>query len=179
VATWICLLRAVNVAGHNKVPMPALRKALEADGFLDVRTYVQSGNILLRSSHSNGQQVADRMTWLVEKEFGVDTPVVVRTSPELARAVSCNPFPDAARERPNLLHVVFLAGTPDGQSVAALHDHELARGSCRVDGDLLYVDYRNGVANSRLTPPFFARLLGVDGTARNWRTVVALEEMAR
>lgn len=178
-ATWVCLLRAVNIGAHNKVPMPALRKALEVDGFFDVRTHLQSGNVVLRSSHSNGQQVANRVTMLVQEEFGVDAPVVVRTPAELARAVTHNPFPEAGRERPNLLHVVFLAGTPDAQSVAALSGHQLARDSCRVDGDHLYVDYRNGVHNSRLTAPFLARLLGVDGTARNWRTVVALEELAR
>jgi uncharacterized protein (DUF1697 family) len=159
--------------------MPALRKALEADGFEDVRTHLQSGNLVLRSSLPGHEQVADRVTGLLEKEFSMDVPVVVRAPPELTRVASRNPFPVAARERPNLLHVFFLAGTPDAADVVSLSDHELARGSCQVDGNHLYVDYRNGVHNSRLTAQFFTRVLHVDGTARNWRTVVALEELAR
>jgi uncharacterized protein (DUF1697 family) len=115
---------------------------------------------------------------LLRKELGVDAPVVVRAPSELTRVTSRNPFPEAARDRPNLLHVYFLAGTPDPADVLALSDHELARDSCQVDGNHLYVDYRNGVHNSRLTAQFFTRLLHVDGTARNWRTVVALEELA-
>jgi uncharacterized protein (DUF1697 family) len=159
--------------------MPALRKALEADGFEDVRTHLQSGNLVLRSSLPRPEQVADRVTGLLEREFSVNAPVVVRAPRELTRVASRNPFPEAVRDRPNLLHVFFLAGTPGAADVVALGDHELARDSCRVDGSHLYVDYRNGVHNSRLTAQFFTRLLHVDGTARNWRTVVALEELAR
>jgi uncharacterized protein (DUF1697 family) len=179
VPRWVCLLWAVNVGAHHRVSMPALRKALEADGFEDVRTYLQSGNLVLHSSLPRHEQVADRVAGLLEKEFGVDAPVVVRAPPELALVASRNPFPEAARDRPNLLHVYFLAGTPAAADVAALSDHELARDSCQVDGNHLYVDYQDGVHNSRLTAQFFARLLHVDGTARNWRTVVALEGLAR
>lgn len=177
--TWVCLLRAVNLGAHNKVPMPALRKALVAEGFEDVRTYVQSGNIVARSPLSSPGQVAGRVTRLVSEEFGVDAPVVVRTLSELDRVVDRNPFPEAARERPKGLHVVFLDGTPDPVRVAELHDHELARGLCLVDADHLYVDYRDGVHTSRLTAQLFARVLQVEGTARNWRTVMALQELAR
>ena len=159
--------------------MPSLRKALAADGFDDVRTYVQSGNIVFRSTLSRPGQVADRVTRLVSEEFGVNAPVVVRNLSELDRVIDRNPFPEAARERPKGLHVVFLAGTPDAAKVADLHVHELARGLCLVDGDHLYVDYRDGVHTSKLTAQFFARVLGVEGTARNWRTVTALQELAR
>lgn len=177
--TWVCLLRAVNLGPHNKVPMPALRKALSADGFDDVRTYVQSGNIVARSALSSPLEVAGRVTRLVSEEFGVKAPVVVRTLPELDRVIDRNPFPEAARERPRGLHVVFLAGTPDAARAAGLHDHELARGLCLVDGDHLYVDYRDGVHTSKLTAQFLARVLQVEGTARNWRTVMALQELAQ
>lgn len=159
--------------------MPVLRKALSAGGFDDVRTYLQSGNLVLRSTLSSAPQVASKVTRLVSEEFGIDTPVIVRSRPDLTRALERNPFPEAALERPNLLHVVFLSGTPDRGKVADLHGHDLARDSCLVDGDHLYVDYRQGVHGSKLTPPFLARVLGVGGTARNWRTVMALEELAR
>ncbi|MGH9114440.1 MAG: DUF1697 domain-containing protein [Acidimicrobiales bacterium] len=177
--TWVALLRAVNLGAHNRVPMPALRKALEASGFEDVRTYVQSGNVVARSSDRTPGQVADRIATLVREEFGVDSPVVVRTAAGLATLVDRNPFPGAALERPKLLHVVFLAASPAADCVDTLHGDEAAREVCRVDGNHLYVDYRDGVHGSKLTPQFFARVLQVDGTARNWRTVLALQEMLR
>ncbi|MGH9292130.1 MAG: DUF1697 domain-containing protein [Acidimicrobiales bacterium] len=177
--TWIGLLRAVNLGSHNKVPMPALRKAMEAAGFAEVRTYVQSGNVVATSARLTRDEVAERISVLVKEEFGVGSPVVVRTPSELDLVVKANPFPGAASERPRMLHVVFLAGVPDVAGVKALAGHELAKDACLVDGDHLYVDYGEGVHSSRLTPQFLSRVLSVEGTARNWRTVLALQEMAR
>ncbi|MGH9303692.1 MAG: DUF1697 domain-containing protein [Acidimicrobiales bacterium] len=177
--TWVCLLRAVNVGSHNKVPMAALRKAMEAAGFEEVRTYLQSGNLVARSAFGDPFEVGEDVARLVRSELGVDTPVIVRGASELAGVVEKNPFIEAARDRPRFLHVVFLAGTPQADRVALLHGHDLSSGSCLVDGDHLYVDYQQGVHASKLTPQFLSRLLQVDGTARNWRTVLALDEMAR
>ncbi len=109
----------------------------------------------------------------------MDSPVVVRTPSQLDLVVKANPFPEAASERPRMLHVVFLAGVPDVAGVKALAGHELAKDVCRVDGDHLYVDYGEGVHGSRLTPQFLSRVLSVEGTARNWRTVLALRELTR
>lgn len=176
--TWIALLRAINVGGRNMVSMPALREALAADGFGDVRTYVQSGNIVVRSPQRSAASVGKRMGALLEHEYGLTVPVIVRSPGELASVIDANPFPAAAAERPKLLNVTFLAGDPDADGVAAIHEDALTRDVCRVDGRHLYVDYVDGVHGSKLTPTYFSRRLGVDGTARNWRTVLALAELA-
>lgn len=175
--TWVSLLRAVNLGPRNKVSMPRLREALEASGFEAVQTYVQSGNIVARSVHRSKGAVAAEIGGLVEREFGFHTPVVVRTKDDLSRVVAENPFSDASRERPRSFHVVFLDAAPAADRVAALHG--LVGGVCRVESDHLYVDYQDGVHGSKLTPAFFSRQLGVEGTARNWQTVLALEEIAR
>jgi uncharacterized protein (DUF1697 family) len=178
VTTWIALLRAVNLGARNKVSMPRLREALAAAGFDDVRTYVQSGNIVARTSRRSAAAVETRIASLIRDEFGLTVPVVARTPAQLAAVIEANPFPAAAAERPKLLHVTFLAGDPDPDGVAGLHGDELTREVCRVVGRQLYVDYADGVHGSRLTSAYFARRLGVDGTARNWRTVLALAELA-
>jgi uncharacterized protein (DUF1697 family) len=176
--TWVALLRAINVGGRNKVPMPALRTALEASGFSEIRTYVQSGNVVADSPHRRREEVAEEIHSLVRQEFGVDTPVVVRRGDDLERVVSSNPFPAAAAQRPRLLHVVFLAAAPQVDRATALEQHELTAEVCRLEGEHLYVDYRDGVHGSKLTPDLLARLVGVGGTARNWQTVLALMELA-
>ena len=176
--TWVALLRAINLGSRNKVAMPALRQALGDAGFTDVRTYVQSGNVIASSPHRSPAKVAETITALVKEEFGLDVPVVVRTADQLHHVVTANPFPDAARERPRLLHVSFLIAEPDPGRVTALHSDESMSEVCRVDGDHLYIDYRDGVQGSRLTSAYFARRLGVDGTARNWRTVTTLAQLA-
>jgi uncharacterized protein (DUF1697 family) len=177
-ATWIALLRAVNLGARNKVSMPRLRELLDADGFGEVRTYVQSGNIVLRAPQRSAARVSERIGALIEREFDLSVPVVVRTPAELTRVIESNPFPEAAAERPKLLHVSFLAGDPDPAGVAAVHADDLTREVCRVERRELYVDYATGVHGSKLTPAYFSRRLGVEGTARNWRTVLAVAELA-
>jgi uncharacterized protein (DUF1697 family) len=115
-----------------------------------VRTYVQSGNVVASSEHSSPAEVADEMSALVKAEFGLDVPTTVRTAEQLDQVIAANPYPQAARERPKLLHVSFLLAEPDPERVAAVHDNELTKDVCRV----------------------------VDGTARNWRTVTTLAQMA-
>lgn len=176
--TWIALLRAVNVGGRNMVSMPRLREVLAADGFGDVRTYVQSGNVVARSAQRSAAAVEKRIGAVIEREFGLTVPVVVRSPAELAAAIEANPFPEAAVQRPKLLHVTFLAGDPDAAGVASIHRDDLTREVCRVEGRQLYLDYVDGVHGSKLTPAYFARRLGVEGTARNWRTALAVAELA-
>lgn len=177
--TWVSLLRGINLGSHNKVPMPALRKALEAAGFDAVRTYVQSGNLVTESEHGSAGEVAAAVRGVVAAEFGIDVPVMVRSPDQLAAVVASNPFPAAARERPRMLHVSFLASAPPATAVERLMSDQLAVDRCRVVGQDLYLDYGDGVHGSRLTPDFLRRRLGVDGTARNWRTVLALHDLCR
>ncbi len=177
--TWIALLRAVNVGGRNLVSMPRLREVLAADGFGEVQTYLQSGNIVASAPQRSSAAVEERIGAVIAQEFGLTVPVVARTPAQLAEVIGGNPFPAAAVERPKLLHVTFLADDPAADGVAAMHSDDLTKQSCRVDGRHLYVDYVDGVHGSKLTPAYFERRLGVEGTARNWRTVLALADMAR
>lgn len=177
-ATWVALLRAVNLGSQNQVSMPKLRTALADAGFADVRTYVQSGNVVVTSRHRKPEAVGKAVGTVIRKEFGLDVPIVVRTYDDLAAIVEANPFPQAAVERPKGLAVTFLEGEPDPAKATALHTAEATRECCRVIGRELYVDYVNGVAGSRFTPQYLESRLGVRGTARNWRTVLALVEMA-
>lgn len=178
-ATWICLLRAVNLGGRNKVPMPALRESLARAGFADLRTYVQSGNVVATSRHRSPAAVATVVADVLHRDFGVDQPVVVRTAEQVERVIAENPFEQAAAQRPKMLHVSFLCATPAAAGVDAVHTGELTRDVCRVIGDQLYLDFGESMQGSKLTGPRLSKLLGVDGTARNWRTVLALVDLAR
>lgn len=176
-ATWVCLLRAINLGAHNKVPMPALREALTDAGFTDVQTYVQSGNVVLSSRHRRAAAVSDAVRGVVREHFDVDQPVMVRTAAQIRAVVDDNPYPEAGAERPKFLHVIFLTGAPSTEAVDRMHADELTRDVVRVAGADMYVDYGESMHASKLSPDYFRRRLGVEGTARNWRTVLALAEM--
>jgi uncharacterized protein (DUF1697 family) len=174
-ATWVGLLRGVNLGGRRKLPMPALRDALSAAGLTRVRTLQQSGNIVAESEHQSGEQFAGLVREVLGRHFALDdVPVIVRRPGELNEVIAANPFATQAEQRANLIRVIFLAEDPAPIAVARLQAVDAVKDTCRVAGRHVYVDYVHGYHNTHRTAPYFTRMLGVDGTERNWRTVLAL-----
>ena len=170
--TWVALLRAVNLGARNRVPMPRLRELLAEHGCEDVRTYIASGNAVFTSGTSKAK-LARELERAIEKEFGVSTPVLLRTEKELAALVDRHPFDDLAHT-----HVAFLAKKPTAAKVKALAGIDVAPDRVEVLGQEAYWHLPNGVQGSRLSGAQLEKHLGVAATVRNWRTVARLAEMA-
>ncbi len=172
----IVLLRGINLGPHNRIPMPALRDALAAAGFADVRTYVQSGNVVLASRKAPAT-VADACAGVIEERFGLDIAVVTRSRDELAEVVRRNPLADVADD-PKRYQVSFLSAEPAADVVERLAG--LAAGQERVVaiGREIYAWHPAGVARSKLWNGLAGKGLGVPSTARNWTTVETLLRMA-
>ena len=166
---WVALLRAVNLGARNKVPMAQLRTLLEDAGYGDVRTYIASGNVLLDGPAARKRLGSD-LERLVADAFGVETAVILRKPRELAATVEAHPFDRTAET-----HVAFLAARPTKSAAARLE--ALAADAVLLDGEL-YLRLPRGVHGSRLSNARIESLLGVAATLRNWRTVVALAELA-
>ncbi len=173
-AVWVALLRGINLGSHNKLAMPALRTALSDAGFVDVRTYVQSGNVVLRSSHRSPAAVARAVQGVVRECSGVDTPVIVRTPDQLREVLTWDPFPQPADARPTTVHVVHLDRTPAPAAVDAVLTADWGKDEIAVRGPEAVLHYAESMHGSRLQAVTVLRRLGVDGTARNWRTLCAL-----
>ena len=174
--TQIVLLRGINLGATNRISMPPLRKALEAAGFENVQTYVQSGNVVLDTELAE-EQLTDRFTELLRAEFDLGVPVVTRTRDELAAVVELNPLGHVATE-PKRYQVSFLSAEPPAEVVErmaalAVHDEAFA-----AHGRELYGWHPSGIARSKLWGGLADKKLGVTATARNWATVTRLLEMA-
>jgi uncharacterized protein (DUF1697 family) len=169
---WVAFLRAVNLGGRNKVPMAELRALLEDAGYDGVRTYIASGNVLLEGPAKRAA-LASTVERLVANGFGVTTTAILRKPRELARIVEAHPFGDASET-----HVVFLAARPTKAAAARLDAVDSDADSAVVAGSDLYLRLPRGVQGSRLSAARLESLLGVPATMRNWRTVVALAELA-
>ena len=167
--THVVLLRGVNVGGHNKVPMADLRKLLSEKGHQEIRSYVQSGNVVL-SSPAPGPEVAAGVRELLAKEFGLDIVVIVRSGSELAEVAAHNPFlrPDA--DPAKQLHVVFLERTPDPGGAAGLDPHRAPPDELHLRGREIYLWCPDGIGRSKVLNGL-ERALGTPATVRNWRTV--------
>ena len=164
---YVALLRAVNVGGTTSLAMADLKAICEGLGFADVRTYIQSGNVLFRSDLSAAKAAAMLDGALLEK-FGKAPGVMVRTGAQLQAIADRAPFPDA---KPNLLHIVFLSEPAPADALDKLvapDDEEV-----RLAGHEIYIHFPNGSGRSKLKLP-----AAKAGTARNLNTVRKLAALA-
>jgi uncharacterized protein (DUF1697 family) len=174
----LVLLRGVNVSGRNRLPMADLRALLGSAGFGDVRTYLQSGNVCCTAT-GTAATVADAVSALLRSELGLAVPVVARTAGEWASVVAANPLVDRTDD-PTKLHATFLDGVPDpgkaaglSEAAAAFAPEELA-----LSGAEVYLFTPAGYGNAKLQNDLLERRLGRTATTRNWRTVLALADLA-
>ena len=156
--------------------MPKLRELLSGAGMKNVRTYVQSGNVVVDSVKSPDRLARD--CWkLIADELGLEIAVVARSSQELAEVVKLDPLGDVA-ENPKRYQVSFLDSEPDPEVIEKLSSLPLGEERFFAHGRELYAWHPDGVARSKLWGGLAAKNLGVDATARNWTTVCTLLEMA-
>jgi uncharacterized protein (DUF1697 family) len=158
---YIALLRGINVGGHRIIKMADLRTMVVAAGARDVETYIQSGNVVFSHAHASAAELEKQ----IAKATGFDVAVILRTADEWNALIAQNPFTDAAN-----IHVFFTAAPVTCSVVASKPERYEV-----WDRDV-YVDLPNGLGRSKLAGSLAKALPGA--TARNWRTVLQLKEMA-
>ncbi|HEY2157319.1 MAG TPA: DUF1697 domain-containing protein [Isosphaeraceae bacterium] len=172
-ATHLALLRGINVGGKNKLPMKDLAALFVTAGCKDVRTYIQSGNVVFQAP----AKVAARLSVLIAEgitgQFGYKAPVVLRTVEQLRDVVAHNPFLEAGVAE-DKLYVLFLADEPSPERVAALDPNRSPPDAFIVRGREIFLHLPGGVADSKLTNAYFDSKLATVCTGRNWRTVTTL-----
>ncbi len=175
--TWIAFFRGINVGGNNMLPMKALVTCLEKNGCSEVKTYIQSGNAVFRSKLEDKERLATQLGKAIGKSFGFEPRIMLLTERELAKAAAGNPFPGAQAE-PKSVHLFFLAEKPKKPDLAALEEIKAEHEAFALKGAVFYLHTPRGVGTSKLAEKA-AKKLGVEATARNWRTVTTVLEMAR
>lgn len=172
----VLLLRGINLGPTRRLPMADLRALLREAGHRDVRTYLQSGNVVLDADSDSPDRVAAAATALISKHFGFDVPIVARTAQELAAVVERNPLGAIAND-PKRYQVSFLSAPLSAKVTNRLRDAAVPPELVAIEGREIYAWHPNGVARSKLWNAVAGRL-GVTATARNWATVNALLELA-
>lgn len=117
---YISMLRGINVGGHNQIKMPALRELFESLGFEQVRTYIQSGNVVFKAGKGSSLQVSKKVEERIAREFGIRASVVTRTSAEMGSVIESNPFLKANGVDLTKLHVTFLSKAPEPAALKQL-----------------------------------------------------------
>ena len=177
--TYISMLRGINLLGHKRVEMARLREMFEGMGFEQVRTYINSGNVVFKAGRSATSELSRSIEARMQAEFGFSVLVISRTAQELGRAIQGNPFVKESRSDPAKVFIGFMAQTPKADAVEKLRAR--ATKAERVHGcdKEIYAYYMDGMGKARLlTHGVLERVLGVATTMRNWNTVSRLYEMA-
>jgi len=170
---WIAFLRGINVGGKRKLPMAALREAFVELGASEVRSYIQSGNVVFQAKPDVIAGLRESWHALAAARFGFEVPLVLRSDAELREVVRANPFLHGGVDE-RTLHVMFLADAPDPEAVARLDPGRSPPDAFAARGREIYLHLPNGMARTRLTNAYLDATLAATATARNWRTVQAV-----
>lgn len=174
--TYLALLRAVNVSGKNLLPMKDLRARMESAGYENVRTYIQSGNVIFAHPSEDETELRTALAELIAAKFGVKSPVVLRSRDELAESIANCPFTVKPADE-KWLHIMFLGDLPNNEQLAALDPDRSPQDKWHVRGRDIYVQYANGVHGTKLSNTYFDSKLRTVSTGRNWRTINTLLKM--
>jgi len=174
----ISMLRGVNVGGHNKIKMDALRALYESLGLEDVQSFIQSGNLVFRTKERDLPALTKRIQNGIERRFGIRPDVILRTCSELRDAIRRNPFAKRRGIEPSKLLVTFLAGDPGTEARQNALRISTGPEELRIDGREVYIYFPNGMARPKLSLPAIERTLGTSGTGRNWNSVNKMLEIA-
>lgn len=174
----ISMLRGVNVGGHNKIKMDALRALYESLKFEEPRTYVQSGNVIFRTKERNSAALAKKIQSAIERTFKCRPEVILRTTDELKQAISSIPFAASRNLEPGKILVTFLATEPAPDAHATLLTFKAYPEELHLKGRELYIYFPNGAGKSKLPWSSLDKRLKTTGTARNWNSVTNMLAIA-
>ena len=173
----MAMLRGINVGGKHRLPMKDLVELSTSAGAEEVSTYIQSGNVVFTAAPAIAKRIGPEVAAAIENRFRFSSPVVIRSAKEMAAVVGDNPFLAEGID-PSTLHVAFLLERPRAAAVAALDPDRSPGDRFEVRGRDVFLHLPNGVARSKLTNAWLDRALGTVSTARNWKTVTKLLELA-
>ncbi|MFM9905520.1 MAG: DUF1697 domain-containing protein [Pyrinomonadaceae bacterium] len=172
---FVALLRGINVGGNNMIKMETLRATFESLGFENVKTYINSGNIIFDTTRADDKKIAKKIHDAIRADFGFDISTMVRSLAEINELIANNPY-EGMFENDKDLHVFFLNEPLSAEQAALL----IAQGN---EAERFHITDRHilcllsiSILDSIVGKGFIDKKLKVATTARNWRTVKKIAE---
>lgn len=172
--THLALLRGINVSGHNMIKMEALKTTLEAIGFKNVQTYIQSGNVFVDSEEENAEKVGFQIKQEIFKVFGHEVPIVVIGKLDLESCFKNNPFFREKDLDTNKLYIAFVSKALRSDTINDLKISQFKPDEASIDASRIYIKYAVGAGKTRFDQKYIEKKLNVTATIRNWNTVTQL-----
>lgn len=168
--TYISILRGINVSGKKLIKMDALRSLYEANGFHEVKSYVQSGNVIFKSKVEDCIQLEQKIAVAIKSQFGFDVPIIVMSSIQLKQIIDNNPFIQDPKKDPAFLHVTFLSSKPQSIDQAVFQDKLQGDEAISFHLNAVYLYCPSGYGKTKLSNNFIEAKLKISATTRNWKS---------
>jgi uncharacterized protein (DUF1697 family) len=178
----MALLRGINVSGKKIIKMEALRTLFEKEGFTDVQTYIQSGNVIFKSKLSSKEKIAAGIEKMIENEFGFDVTVFVLDEQRLKKAVNAMPYADGLEpegQGSKKLYVTFLSSIPGEENLEKLMEGQIGNDLISLSGDVLYFKLESKASESKLSNNLIENKLKIKATTRNWNVTLKFFELLK
>jgi uncharacterized protein (DUF1697 family) len=176
---YVSMLRGINVGGHKRIKMDQLRVSLGALGFEQIKTYIQSGNVVFKAGKSSPAALSNKTETKILQDFGFSASVISRTADEFSKTIASNPFLKQRGIDHERLHVMFLSDAPKPAALKRLAEVTAPPDQFHASGREIYFHLPNGVSQSVLFKSPVDRILSVVTTTRNWRTVNAIHQLCQ
>ena len=174
---FVSLFRGINVGGHQAVRMDALKELHESLGLQEVQTYIQSGNVVFTSDEADVTQIQKDIEDGFAQKFGFRVNVMVRTADEFNVIIENNPFQNQPMKESKWVVAMFLVTHPISTALEDIQKTYTGPEELYIMGQEVYIYYPEGIGRSKLTNTFLEKKLKTMGTARNWNTVLRLQQM--
>lgn len=176
---FVALLRGINVSGQKKIKMSDLKILFEELSFTNVGTYIQSGNVLFKSSTTNKKSLRNKIEKEIAGKFGFRVQVIIKTPDELGYALKNNPFLNNKTNDIERIYFTFLSDAPAQEKIQKLKEVDSSSEKYILDGTTIYLFFPNGYGNAKMNNNFFEKKLKVSATTRNYKTVKTIFEMVK
>jgi len=173
---FLSMLRGINVGG-KKVPMAELREVYEGQKLKQVRTYIQSGNVIFEAKESDPLKLEKQLEKKISTHFGFEVPVVIRRKKEIEGVLKKNPFLKEKNIQEDKLYVTFLAALPEKELIDKTKVPDGTTDRFIISGKEIYLYCPGGYGETKLSNNFFEKKLKISATTRNWRTTNELLKM--
>ena len=176
--TYITILRGINVGGKRMIKMQLLKDLFVTLGYQNITTYIQSGNVVFQTKKADVTKITLDITKAIIKTFGFEVPVIVLEYEALNKIINANKFLKDKIKDNEFFHITFLAEVPTKENVAKINSNDYLPDEFLIFDKAVYLYCPNSYSNSKLTNGFFETKLKVNATTRNWKTTLALNEIA-
>jgi uncharacterized protein (DUF1697 family) len=174
---FVGLIRGINVGGHRRVLMASLRECLSLDEVDAIDTYVQSGNLVLKSQTKDTDSLSAKLEQAMQRCFGIELPLILMPLSSFQKSVRDNPFYTDDPEGQKQLYYIFYKWPPQPELEPRLRNRNFPNESWALGAKCLYLQCRQGYGTAKLTNNVVEKLGEMPATARNHRTVIQLLQM--